>query len=182
MFRVADGKNLFQTDLQVGVAAPITFSDDDRRFIVANTDTRARVWDLDSCSPAGPFLPHPAYCRFGKLNSDGTLAVTLAADRKLRIWDAEKGDLLISTVFDLNRNTIWFSKDSTRIIDRKSDGTITKLILPTLRSSREQMQTIVELQCGEAIDETGGTSEVMADKFHCDPKRYIEAWRSLQTR
>jgi serine/threonine protein kinase/WD40 repeat protein len=182
VFRVNDGQRVFETDFQMGVSAPISFSNDGQRFIVANSDSRARVWDLASRSPAGPFLHHPTYCRFGKLNSDGTLAATFAADKKLRIWDTANGDMLISTDVDFNRDTIWFSKDSTRLIDRKPDGKILQVILPLLESTREHVQGILELQCGEEIDLTGGISELDSQQFQHSPTHYLESWRSTVER
>ncbi len=87
--------------------------------------------------------------------------------------------MLISTDVDFNRDHIWFNKDSTRLIDRKPDGKIMQMILPLLGSTIEQVERILELQCCEEIDSTGGVAELESEKFQCETDHYLEAWRSL---
>lgn len=179
VFRVEDGQRLFQTDPQKGVAAPIAFSGDSQRFLVVNSDMRARVWDLREHVPAGPFLTHTTFARSGCLNSDGTLAATLCSDQQLRIWSARTGDLLHTSQF-APQNHIWFSSDSASLNVRKTSGELTKLMFHPIPGSKEQCRSFTELLCCEYIDETEGISVVPADCYRSRPAHFLSVWREVR--
>ncbi len=54
VYRVDGGALVTQTDVQFGVASPNALSAHTSRFLVGNSDTRARVWDAALGQPVGP--------------------------------------------------------------------------------------------------------------------------------
>ncbi len=182
VYRVDDGSQVLETDYQKGVAAAMQFSADSRRFIVSNSDTRSRVWDVHTGTAAGPFLRHPTFVRFGNISPDGQQAATYAADGKLRIWSAETGDLLIAGPAPLAASVFWFNRDASRIVARRNnDGQLTELILPNFRAPRELGVPFVELLCCEKIDETDGIAELELDQFRRNPQLFLDAWRAARS-
>ena len=179
-FRVSDGGQILRTDYQKGVPAAIAFSADGRRFLVANSDTRARVWDLEHAQPAGPLLNHPTFVRQGCLSSDGNLAATYTADQILRIWNAGNGDLVASINVGFAGITFWFSSDSRRVIIRKQAGEIIEPQLPRLSLSEEHLVPYIELLCGEHIDQTDGIAILDVNHFRDNPSRFLNAWRATR--
>jgi serine/threonine protein kinase/WD40 repeat protein len=177
-YRVSDGKQVLLTDYQKGIAAEIAFSMDGCRFLVANSDTRARVWDLVREQPTGPFLNHPTFVRQGCLNHDGTMAATYAADRTLRVWNVENGDLLVTINVGFTGITFWFSDDSKRVIVRKQDGDIIEPQLTKLSLSSEYLRPYTELLCGERIDQTDGIAVLDVNHFRDNPSQFLNAWRA----
>ncbi len=177
VFSALDGRLIVQTDPQYGVPAPIQFSGDGRRFLVGNSDSRARVWSLDSKSAVGPFLRHPTFVRFGCLSSDGTVAATFSADRKIRIWNSETVDLLHSMFPEVTGQPMWFSQDSLRILVTPNGSKHGSLSIPQFNLERQEVKHFVELITGQEIDNSEGIAELGATAFRNSPQVYMRAWK-----
>jgi serine/threonine protein kinase/WD40 repeat protein len=180
VFRVSDGKHLLRTDLQIGVASPTAFADGAQKFLVCNSDTRARIWDAEKREAAGPIMNHPTFVRFGCLNSDASLAATWSADGKLRVWNPIQGELILESKQPLLGASIWFRKDSESIVVHHREGSLYELKLPELSVSREEASRLVQLYCNEEVDFTNGINGLPIDLFRTNPEAFLRAWRSYQ--
>lgn len=176
VFRVDDGRLVGKTDPQSGVAAATKFSADGQRFIVCNSDTRARVWNVDSNSPVGPFLRHPTFVRYGCLSPDGTMAATFSADNQIRIWSSETGDLLHSIMPEVSGQPMWFSEDSSRLLISPNGNTNVLFRIPKLRIGHQEVKRYVELMTGQEVDNTEGIAELNVATFRNSPDLYLRAW------
>lgn len=179
VYRVENGSRVLTTDIQDGVPVPSAFASGARKFMVANSDTRARVWDVDTGQAVGPLLNHPTFVRLGCLTPDGSSAATWSADGKLRIWNSAFGDLILESKESLMGCTIWFRKDSQALVVHHRDGSLYELQLPELRLPMEVATQLLELFCNEAIDSTDGIVSLPTDHFREHPERFLNAWRAF---
>ena len=178
IFRSADGKFMGQTDPQFGVAAPTQFSADGRRFLVCNSDTRARAWSLESRLPVGPFLRHTTFVRHGCLSPDGTMTATFSADKQIRIWSSETGDMLHSIAPEVIGQPMWFSEDSKRLMISPNGSPNVVFPIPQFNLSQHEVKRYVELMTGQGIDNTEGIAEFGMATFRNSPDLYLRTWKA----
>jgi eukaryotic-like serine/threonine-protein kinase len=180
VFRVSDGGKEFETDCQRGVPVPYVFSKDGNRVALANSDTRARVWSLVSKLPVGPLLQHPTYVRHASLSLDGRMIATIAADQKVRIWNAETGDLIGDCENLAPRGQTWFHGNGQNLVLRKESGEMSEVNLPVLALRRESLRDFFDLLCCERIEHADGIVEFTADHFRQNASAYLDAWKQTQ--
>ncbi|MGE3819929.1 MAG: WD40 repeat domain-containing serine/threonine protein kinase, partial [Isosphaeraceae bacterium] len=104
-----------------GVLGPIEFSRDSRRFALASSSTKARVWSAENGEPLGPLLPHPTFVRLARFSPDARLLLTACDDESIRIWDGLTGDLLVPA-FHLDTTSLTsysFTQDGQGILARQ---------------------------------------------------------------
>ena len=183
---VDTGDKRFQIDRHHGAPAPIQFASDSTRFITANSDTTARIWDAESGEQVGPHLPHPTYARAATISNDGSYAVTRDSDGDVRTWDVRTGELLglpIATA-DSNRYGFSFSDDLNRLILNDEDGIVLEHRLARVRLSCETSRRLVELVTN-LYEPDSGRSETMTDQLMQNRDQYVSAWqqwrKSLQS-
>jgi WD40 repeat protein len=59
----------------------------------ASLSGAVHVWDLETCQPAGPVLPHPGWVYRVSFSADEASLVTACHDGRARVWEWGKGAL-----------------------------------------------------------------------------------------
>lgn len=175
---VDTGEKRFQIDRHHGAPAPIHFTSDSTRFITANSDTTARIWDAESGEQVGPHLPHPTYARAATISDDGTYAVTRDEDDHVRTWDVRTGEQLGLPIADsdFNGNSFSFSDDLNRLIVNAPDGIVLEHRLSRILVGRETSRRLVELVT-ILYESDSGRSETLTDQLMQNRDQYITAWQ-----
>jgi WD40 repeat protein len=172
-----------------GVLASADFSGGER-LAVALSDNIARVWRADRQEPIGPPLRHPTFVRHVALSPEGVRAATYCADGYLRIWNGERGDLLLARKVtrppgqpaNVRIVHIWFSAGGQRLCLLWADGTSRQWPLPTCRVPADLTPEFVRLLTGLEIDETDGIAFVPEKTFIENRERYRRAWLAWRVR
>jgi WD40 repeat protein len=69
----------------------IAFSPDSQRFVVADSDGTARVWDANKGTPLTPPLRHRDEVHHAAFSRSGRYIVTASEDKTARVWDVMTG-------------------------------------------------------------------------------------------
>jgi WD40 repeat protein len=120
------------------------FSPDGSRIVTASRDKTARIWDAASATEISVLRGHGggmfafAFRSDGEVfdavfSPDGSRIVTASEDRSVRIWNASRGDEMVSfeghqrVSFEGHQrdvNSAAFSPDGSRIVTASEDGSI----------------------------------------------------------
>ncbi len=171
-----------------GVMASADFSRDDERVAVALSDNVARVWRADRQEPIGPPLRHPTFVRHVALSPVGVRVATYCADGLLRIWNGDRGQLLLTRKVtrppgqpsDLRILRIWFSDDGGRLNLLWANRQACQWLLPTCNVPADLVPELVRLLTGQEIDETDGLAFLPERTFIENHERYRQAWLAWQ--
>ena len=92
--------------------------------VVSRDDGTARIWRVADGSSLA-VLRHDAEVSSARFSNDGRYVVTASADRSVRLWDAQKGQL----VADMRGHTdpvvsAEFSDDGSMLASASLDGTV----------------------------------------------------------
>jgi WD40 repeat protein len=160
-----------------GVLYGMRFSRDGESFLTHSSDGVARLWRTEDCTPAGPPLQHPAFCRKASLAPDGDRVVTAASDSVIRLWDGRTGDLLgrIEGWPQPQKNGVWFSRDGRALII--FDGKTWRMLdLPVYQGKRDDLPVLLRLLTGvqRAID--GTIEPIDRQLFLTDADTCRRAW------
>jgi hypothetical protein len=144
----------------------------------------ARVYDAETGAPIGPPVRQPGNVRGTDVDPDGRrLAVYDGPADAVRVWDAERGERLVTLRFG-NRwqlGNIWFSRDG-QWINAVIDRSLYTFPLPRFDAPKEQAGPLVRFLTGQQIDETDGIEYVDQFAFRKDPDTYgraVQAWKRL---
>ena len=74
------------------------YSADGTRFLTANEDKSARIWDAETRQPIGPPLLHDKSLNRASFSPDRTQIVTASEDHSAKIWDVMSFDILDGTL------------------------------------------------------------------------------------
>jgi WD40 repeat protein len=169
-----------------GYLASLVFSSDGRRVLVSSSDNTARVYDTETGAPVGPLVRQPGNARGTDVDPGGRrLAVYDAPADAVRVWDAERGERLLTLRFG-NRwqmNLIWFSRDG-QWINAVMDRSLYTFPLPRFDAPKELAGPLVRFLTGQQIDETDGIEFVDQFAFRKESDAYRRAmcaWKGLPT-
>lgn len=105
----------------------VAFSEDGRRLVTAaldmsNSETEARVWDLDPPADSLPIQELDDQARNARWSPDGRRIVTISTNGTLRVWEASTRRLL-AALGQPKPTFSGFSSDGARFATRGGDGT-----------------------------------------------------------
>jgi hypothetical protein len=112
------------------------------------------------------------------MSPDGTKAATFSADKQIRIWSSETGDLLHSISPEVIGHPIWFSEDSNRLMISPNGRANVVFQIPQFNLGQHDVKRYVELMTGQEIDNTEGIAELGMVRFRSSPDIYLRAWRA----
>jgi WD40 repeat protein len=160
------------------------FSSDGRRVLVSSADNTARVYDAETGAPVGPPARQPGTWQGTDVDTDGRrLAVYDAPADALRVWDAERGERLLTLRLGNHERLygIWFSRDG-QWINAVMGRSLYTFPLPRFDAPKQQAGPLVRFLTGQQIDETDGIEFVDQFTFRKDPDTYrraVQAWKRL---
>lgn len=179
-----DAGRHFDTPPHSWVPIRPAFGKDDRRVLIAGSDTIARIWDTATGQPVGPPLRHPTFVRKAALGPDGRQVATVANDRVLRVWDGETGDLLtpgMPAPFGQNTATreLWFGYAGTEVLWRPQSGAVVRVRLPSFTPPLAMVRPLLRLLSARELDlVTNGLAPLEEDAYRSNPETYLQAWRA----
>lgn len=109
-------------------ALDLDIAGDTNLLLTASIDQTAKLWDLTTGATLHTLAPHNSWVQSAAFSPDGLIAATgtIGADRSLRLWNVETGQLLMRYSMDMGTGPkeIAFSSDGGRIICGRTDGAL----------------------------------------------------------
>jgi len=100
----ASGTRFYQGDSHFG-----SISENGKRLLTLDGDSRIRFWNLDDGTPSG-LVNAPSEVSFGELNTDGSYAATADYDNAISVWQVGRPEPLLRLPYDAA--VICFSHDN----------------------------------------------------------------------
>jgi WD40 repeat protein len=172
---VDSGKELFQSRLYSGYLYDLDISDDGTSFLIASSDTIARLYRTRDGQPLGPPLRHPSSVEKGAIAPGGVRVATRDRDGVLRVWDGQTGDELARLASPDKVRAVWFSRDGKRGL-LASGERAWQWRLPRLELDTRHWEPLTRLLTGRLIDASDTLGLLDQQTFLDDPTPYRRAW------
>ena len=108
----------------VDVVFTANFSPQNDRMVTANSDSTARIWDVESGKQLHILKGHTDQVLFAEFSPDGTRVATSSEDATVRVWDARDGSS-IQTILAHQKeiHSVSFHPDGNRVVTASRDNT-----------------------------------------------------------
>jgi WD40 repeat protein/tetratricopeptide (TPR) repeat protein len=145
-----------------GLIADLAISPDGRFAASASWDKTARVWNMATGEPHGPFLRHDGSVQSIAFNPDGRIVATGGEDRTVRLWDRATGMRLGSALPQQSGGeAVAFSPDGRLLgIASLDDTAIWDVPAPAL-GTVDAMGAWAEAVTGRTLDDEGAITPLL---------------------
>jgi WD40 repeat protein len=134
----------------------------DGKLVLTGGGKAARLWEIPSCKPFGPPLPHQALVRAVAFSPDGRLLLTGSGDRdngEVRLWDLSTAGAIVAPLRVQGAvTTVAFSPDGKTVLGGSAAGAVRLWKVPAPFSGEVghlklwiQVNTGLELDAGDAV-------------------------------
>jgi WD40 repeat protein len=178
------GKRLYHRPAFRGHLYALEIDPASKSFAIATSDGISRSFDILTGEPTGPALRHTSTPESLASNFSESKLVTIAYDRRLRLWDRTTGDLLAIAPGNANdKAECWFNRDGTTIqyaSSYPSNAVRSQYRVPTYQGPKEAVTLATQLIAGRFMDSNGGISDLGPNEFIENRAAYRKAWTDWQ--